>query len=69
MNTLNGNACQAKTIRLRTPTLARIDELKHKGQSYDGVITELLDYHDNCSPESKQNQTSGKRRKRATGDI
>jgi hypothetical protein len=37
---------QGKTIKLRVATLDRINALKHKGQSYDGLITELLDLHD-----------------------
>ena len=36
---------RGKTVKLRASTLDRIEELRHKGQSYDGVITELLDFY------------------------
>lgn len=32
-----------KTIRVGAETSDRLDKLRHKGQSYDGLITELLD--------------------------
>lgn len=47
MDTFDTNNHQGKTIKLRMPTLNRINALKHKGQSYDGFITELLDFHEN----------------------
>lgn len=46
MDTSNADSHQGKTVKLRIATLNRINALKHKGQSYDGVITELLDLHD-----------------------
>ena len=36
-----------KAIRLGAAALYRLDKLKHKGQSYDGLITELLDLYEN----------------------
>lgn len=38
----NGN-----TVKLRTATFNRLQALKHKGQSNDGFITELLDFYEN----------------------
>lgn len=35
-----------KTIKLRAVTVERLDKLRHKGQSYDGIITELIDYYE-----------------------
>lgn len=35
-----------KTIKIRPTTVERLDKLRHKGQSYDGVIAELLDYYE-----------------------
>lgn len=35
-----------RTIRLGAAALDRLDRLRHKGQSYDGLITELLDLHE-----------------------
>jgi hypothetical protein len=49
---------QGKTVKLRKATLDRINALKHKGQSYDGVITELLDLHDSQAAEGKGPQSS-----------
>ena len=34
---------QGKTIRVGVETSDRLDKLRHKGQSYDGLIAELLD--------------------------
>ena len=53
-----------KTIRLRAPTLDRLNKLRHKGQSYDGLVNELLDLHENNatkddgiqSPQQKKNE-------------
>ncbi len=36
-----------KTIRVGTETSDRLDKLRHKGQSYDGFITELIDLYEN----------------------
>jgi len=38
---------QGKTIKLRANTLERLEKVRHKGQSYDGVINELLDFQEN----------------------
>ena len=35
---------QGKPIRLKAVTIAKLDKIKHKGQSYDGIITELIEY-------------------------
>jgi len=35
---------KGKTIKLRAATIARLDKLKHKGQSYDGIVAELIDH-------------------------
>ena len=69
MNISGTNNRHGKTIKLRAPTLARIDRLRHKGQSYDGVITELLDFHDSYGIESTQNQPSRKGRMRETDNA
>lgn len=37
------NKVELKDIRIRKETKERLDKLRHIGQSYDGVITELLD--------------------------
>jgi len=42
-----------KTIKLRAVTVERLDKLRHKGQSYDGFITELIDYFEKKREESK----------------
>ena len=34
----------AKTIKISDETAKRLDELKHRGQSYDGIIGELLNH-------------------------
>ena len=44
---------KGKTIKLRPATAERLDKLKHKGQSYDGIITELIDHHEKKEGESK----------------
>lgn len=53
MDTSNANNRQGKTIKLRIATLNRINALKHKGQSYDGLINELLDLHDSDAIKGK----------------
>ena len=35
---------KGKPIKLRAATVARLDKLKHKGQSYDGIVAELIDH-------------------------
>ena len=42
-----------KTIKIRAATAERLDKLRHKGQSYDGFITELIDYFEKKREESK----------------
>ena len=44
---------QGKTIKLRPLTAERLDKLKHKGQSWDGIVTELMDYFEKKEGESK----------------
>ena len=46
MDTANTNK-QSNTVKLHTPTFNRLKTLKHKGQSNDGFITELLDLYEN----------------------
>jgi len=36
---------QGKSIKLKAVTIVKLDKLKHKGQSYDGIITELIDHY------------------------
>jgi hypothetical protein len=36
---------QGKPIKLKAVTIDKLDKLKHKGQSYDGIITELIDHY------------------------
>jgi len=42
-----------KAIKVRTVTAERLDKLRHKGQSYDGIIWELIDYFEKRRDESK----------------
>ena len=42
-----------KTIKVRGVTTERLDKLRHKGQSYDGVIAELIDYFKRKEKETK----------------
>ena len=37
---------QGKVVKLRAVTIEKLDKLKHKGQSYDGIITELIDHYE-----------------------
>ena len=41
MEEVKSNAA-GKIVKLRQATINRLDELRHPGQTYDGVITELL---------------------------
>ena len=52
---------QGKTIKLRVNTLERLEKVRHKGQSYDGVINELLDFQENyeISNNTKGNHNQG----------
>ena len=45
---MNGESASepSKTIRLKPSTLARLNRIKHSGQSYDGIITEVLDFYE-----------------------
>lgn len=38
-----GTTQNHKSIALNNDTISRLDQLKHKGQTYNGVISELLD--------------------------
>jgi len=42
-----------KTIKLRAVTSERLDKLKHKGQSWDGIVTELMDHFEKKEGESE----------------
>ena len=42
-----------KVIKLKIMTAERLDKLRHKGQSYDGTIAELIDYFEKKREESK----------------
>jgi len=42
-----------KTIKLRGATAEQLDTLRHKGQSYDGIIAELIDHFEKKREESK----------------
>lgn len=44
---------QGKSIKLGAVTIEKLDKLKHKGQSYDGIITELIDHYQKKEGESK----------------
>ena len=44
---------QGKTIKLKTVTAERLDKLKHKGQSYDGFIAELIDHFEKKEEKGK----------------
>ena len=44
---------KGKTIKLRSVTAEHLDKLKHKGQSWDGIITELIDHFEKKEGESK----------------
>ncbi len=44
---------QGKSVKLRAVTIEKLDKLKHKGQSYGGIITELIDHHEKKEGEGK----------------
>jgi len=44
---------RGKTIKIRSVTAERLDKLRHKGQSYDGIIWELIDHFEKKGEESK----------------
>jgi hypothetical protein len=74
MDTLRSKP-QGRTVKLHTSTLDRINRLKHRGQSYDGVINELLDFHDSYlaanqnHPGVPQVKTRGKERADISSDF
>ena len=66
---------QGRTVKLHTSTLDRINKLKHRGQTYDGAINELLDFHDSCfttnqnQPHMPKVNMRGKARARVGSDL
>ena len=42
-----------KAIKLRALTVERLDKLRHKGQSYDGIISEIIDSIEKKEEEGK----------------
>ena len=44
---------KGKVIKLRLVTVERLGKLRHKGQSWDGIIAELIDHHEKKEGESK----------------
>jgi len=51
---------QGKTIRVGSETSDRLDKLRHKGQSYDGLITELLDSYESDAMKDQGTQSPKK---------
>ena len=47
---------QGKSIKLKAKTIERLEKIKHQGQSYDGIVAELLDFYDT----DKGTDSSGK---------
>lgn len=41
-----GKKAGSGIVRVRTETKSRLDKLRHPGQSYDGVLEEVLDFWD-----------------------
>ncbi|MBE9501411.1 MAG: hypothetical protein IMY87_03150 [Chloroflexi bacterium] len=35
---------QDKSIKLKAKTIERLDKIKHKGQTYAGIVEELIDF-------------------------
>ena len=33
-----------KTIKLRGDTLEKLEKLRHQGQTYDGIVAELIEF-------------------------
>jgi hypothetical protein len=62
MNNNRKNHQQGKTIRVRAETSDRLDNLRHKGQGYDGLITELLDSHESDVMKDQRTQSLKKTR-------
>ena len=45
---------KGQTVKLHTDTMLRLKELKHRGQSVDGFISELMDkYSKNRTPQGQ----------------
>ena len=34
-----------RNVTLRVVTIERLDKMRHQGQSYNGIITELIDFY------------------------
>lgn len=51
--TVRRGKTSGKTIKVRAVTAERLDKLRHKGQSYDGIVWELIDYFEKKGEESK----------------
>ena len=59
----NGEKSQTgKTVRVGDETSDRLDKLRHKGQSYNGFITELLDLYESRPIKSRSAQSPKKTR-------
>ncbi|MFC1966118.1 BfmA/BtgA family mobilization protein [Chloroflexota bacterium] len=48
---------KGKTIRLKSKTVEKLDKLKHQGQSYDGIIAEIIDFY-TAEQEGTSNKTA-----------
>jgi len=44
---------KGKPVKLKAVTIEKLDKLKHKGQSYDGIITEIIDHYEKEKGDSK----------------
>lgn len=42
-----------KTIKVKAGTVEQLDKLRHKGQSYDGIVSELIDHFEKKEGEGK----------------
>lgn len=49
---------KSRLVSLRLTTLARLDVFKHTGQTYDGVIQEVLNRLDNQGKAHIDNKTT-----------
>ena len=56
---------QGKTIRVGDATSDRLDKLRHKGQSYDGLITELLDIYESNEIEDHITRSPKKKKRKS----
>ena len=34
-----------RNVTLRVVTIERLDKMRHQGQSYDGIVNELVDFY------------------------